>query len=183
MSRHYSVQNHIRALTIFPKSLSIVDRSVAMATEMNQSCVECSIGYLGNRSHSMNESACSCCTASTKKSPKWHQRLLRRESRDMSRSYISLDILEDCAYPFNVTETSLGSDLTRSDWSLSSSSNATMDSDTSSNATMDSDTNSNATLDSGIISINSHHLNRSSQSKTIARKLKSLKKPSKVVPL
>ena len=149
--------------------------SVIMATEMNQSCVDCSISYLGNVSQCINESTYSCCTV-TRKSPKWHQRLLKRDSRSMSRSYLCLDILDDCEYPFNITESSLGSDLTGSDWSLSSS--TTLHSETSSNATINSETSSNATTDSDYSQEKSHKLHT-----IITRKLKNPKKQAKVVPL
>ena len=147
---------------------------------MNQSCVECSISYLGNRAQCMNETTYSCCTVQKRKSPKWHQRLLKRDSQSMSQSYLSLDILDDCEYPFNITESSLSSDLTGSDWSLSSS--TTVQSDTNSNTTMDSNTSSNTTMgcNYSIISQKSH---KRPTNKSITRKLKNPRKQAKVVPM
>ena len=142
-----------------------------MATKLNQSCIDCSISYLGNRSHCLNESTLSHSVTTKRKSPKWHQRLFKRSALRLSSSYLSLDVLDDFEYPFNVTVSSYSSELTGSDWSLSSSTTQSSDT-TSSNITTDSDQS-----DMGDQKKNSNHI---FLNKSIARKFKN---QAKIVPL
>jgi hypothetical protein len=147
---------------------------VTMATKLNQSCVDCSISYLGNRSHCLNESTLSHSMTTKRKSPKWHQRLFKRSTQQLSSSYLSLDVLDNFEYPFNVTVSSFSSELTGSDWSLSSSSTQSSDT-TSSNITIETDHN-----DMGYHKKNSSHI---FYSKSIAHTFKNRKNQAKIVPL
>jgi hypothetical protein len=132
-----------------------------MATKLNQSCINCSIGYLGNRSYCPNESTLSHFKTTKRKSTKWHQRLFKRSAQHLCSSYLSLDVLDDFEYPFNVTVSSFSSELTGSDWSLSSSTTQSSDS---------------------IVSQTKHHKNIF-HIKSIAQKFKNHKNQAKVVPL
>ena len=105
-----------------------------MAAILDQSCVSCNISYLGNNS--------SCaeiqCPRESTKHTKWHHQLFKRcNKKKQQNTYISLSEIDDSDYPFSISShnSTLNSDMTGSDWSLSSinsnSSASTNDSDMS----------------------------------------------------
>ncbi len=89
-----------------------------MAATLDQSCINCNISFLDNQT-SCRDSNCPCEPA---KQTKWNSWLFKKSSNKKTKNtYLNLNYLEDVDYPFTTTseKISCSSDLTCSDWSLS----------------------------------------------------------------